>query len=252
MSWLGRVLRRIADDIGEGRHREAYAVFLLGVVLVVLGLADAASIRVLVSAVLLAVTFLVFQTTRTAGDRPPGLDSVLQSRDDFGAFSQLLPGVRDLRVYGPTAVNVLVNAADIRRFVLDQGGRVQMIVQNGGAEELRRTAEQLDNTLDLASTWRSSLNTLERMSQAAGFEYRVLPFNPGFSLVVVNADSPRGYVIFESHGFQDSNIADRMHLVIRRDESKRWFDYWVGRFEAMWAAARPPMPASEGQTDAAR
>src|SRR5262249_43118093 len=111
MTWLGRILRRVARDIGEGRHREAYAVFLVGLVLVVLGLVDVAGLRVLVSAVLLAVTFLVFQTTRTAGDRPPGLDSVLQSRQDFGVFSQLLPGVRDLRVYGPTAVNILVNAA---------------------------------------------------------------------------------------------------------------------------------------------
>ena len=246
MSWLGRGLRRIADDTGAGRHREAYAVFLLGVVLVVLGLVEVASIRVLVSAVLLAVTFLVFQTTRTAGDRPPSLDSVLQSRQDFGVFSQLLPGVRDLRVYGPTAVNVLVNAADIRRFVLDHGGRVRVIVQDGGVEELRRTAKQLDDTLDLASTLHSSLNTLERMRQVAGFDYRVLPFNPGFSLVVVNADSANGYVIFESHGFQDSNIADRMHLVIRRTESERWFDYWVGRFEAMWAAADHPLPASGG------
>src|SRR6266545_8107254 len=127
-------------DIREDRHREAYALFLVGVVLVVLGLFEVASVRVLLSAVLLAATFQVFQTTRVAGDRPPGLEAVLRGREAFGAFSQMLPGVRDLRVYGPTAVNVLVNAADIRKFVLERGGRVRVIVQASEAEALRHTA----------------------------------------------------------------------------------------------------------------
>jgi hypothetical protein len=76
--------------------------------------------------------------------------------------------------------------------------------------------------------------------------------NPGFSLVIVNADDPGGYVIFESHGFKDDNIADRMHIVIHRADSPRWFTYWVTRFEAMWNNAEPPsagtLSAADGGT----
>jgi hypothetical protein len=58
--------------------------------------------------------------------------------------------------------------------------------------------------------------------------------------VITNADDRDGCVIFESHGFKDENIADRMHIVIRRADSPRWFTYWVTRFEAMWNAAQNP------------
>jgi len=47
-----------------------------------------------------------------------------------------------------------------------------------------------------------------------------------------------------SHGFKDENIAERMHIVIRRHESPRWFSYWVARFDAMWQTAKPPEPAA--------
>lgn len=65
------------------------------------------------------------------------------------------------------------------------------------------------------------------------------------SLIIVNAADLDGYVIFESHGFKDENIADRMHIVIRRRESPRWFSYWVARFDAMWETAKPGTAASD-------
>jgi hypothetical protein len=155
--------------------------------------------------------------------------------------------VRDLRIYGPTAVNVLVSAGDIRRFVLNTGGTVRVIIQDDKPEVIVQTAIQLDDNLDLARTLQGSIATLEKLTADTGFSYRKLSFNPGFSLVIVNATSQNGYVIFESHGFKDENIADRMHIVIRRQESPHWFVYWVSRFEAMWNDAHyaPPNDLSQ-------
>jgi hypothetical protein len=230
--------RRTLDDIQHGRHREAYALFLIGVVLAVLGLAGVADIPVLLSTILLALSFLVFHTAVDASDQRPALDQVLCDRQSFGAFSQLLPGVRDLRIYGPTAVNVLVNAADIRRFVLQCGGTVRVIVHDDDSALLEKTALQLDDNMELESTLHNSLATLGRLATVPGFSYRKLPVNPGFSLVIVNPDDARGYVIFESQGFKDENIADRMHITIKRHESPHWFAYWVARFDAMWETAQ--------------
>jgi hypothetical protein len=240
MASLTDTSRRAVEDLRHGRHREAYALFLVGMTLVVLGLAGAADTPVLLSAILLALSFLVFHTAAEASDRQPPLDHVLRSRQDFGAFSKLLPGTQDLRIYGPTAVNVLVNSADIKRFVLGPGGTVRVIVQDDAPGALALTAIQLDDNLDLSRTLQSSLATLDKLSASPGFSYRKLPANPGFSLVIVNAARPAGYMIFESHGFKDENIADRMHIVIRRQESPHWFAYWVARFEAMWETATPP------------
>jgi hypothetical protein len=242
MAKLRDLSMRMLADVRHGRHREAYALFLIGVTLAVLGLVGVATVSVLLSAILLALSFLVFHTAAEASDRRPALDQVLRSRQDFGAFSKLLPGVRDLRIYGPTAVNVLVNSADIRRFVLEPGGTVQVIVQDGEPAGLEQAAMQLDDNLDLPVTLQNSLAILTKLAALSGFSYRKLPVSPGFSLVIVNPADTGGYVIFESHGFKDENIADRMHIVITRYESPRWFDYWVGRFDAMWAAAKPAEP----------
>lgn len=239
MANLKDAARQALEDVRHGRHREAYALFLVGVTLVVLGLAGVADVPVLLSATLLALSFLVFHTAAEASDRRPPLDQVLRSRQDFGAFSKLLPGTRDLRIYGPTAVNVLVNSADIKRFVLGLGGTVRVIVQDDDPAALAQTAIQLDDNLDLRRALHSSLAILDKLSSSPGFSYRKLPVNPGFSLIIVNATSPGGYVIFESHGFKDDNIADRMHIMIRRQESPYWFAYWVARFEAMWEIATP-------------
>jgi hypothetical protein len=136
-------------------------------------------------------------------------------------------------------LHVLVNSADIKRFVLAPGGTVKVLVQDDAPAAIAQSAIQLDDNLDLGHTLRSSLATLRKLAAEPRFSYRKLPVNPGFSLTIVNAVDPEGYVIFESHGFKDENIADRMHIVIRRRESPRWFSYWVARFDAMWEAAIP-------------
>jgi hypothetical protein len=240
MATLKDLSRRTVEDLRNGRHREAYALFLIGAVLAALGLLGVADVTVLLSAILLALSFLVFHTAAEATGQRPDLDEVLRSREDYGPFSKLLLGTRDLRVYGPTAVNVLVNSADIRRFVLNTGGTVKVIVQDAGQAALAMAAAQLDDNFDLESTLNNSVAILDRLAGEPGFAYRRLDAITGFSLVVVNAADSDGYVIFESHGFKDDNITDRMHILIRKRESPRWFLYWLTRFDAMWEAATPP------------
>ena len=229
--------RRALTDVRTGRHLEAYSLFFIGVVLTVLGLAGIIGTKILLSAIVLALSFLIFHTELDAPRKEPSLDMVLLTRESFGNFSKLLPGVRDLRIYGPTAVNVLVSSGDIRRFILDPGGSVRLIVQDPSSELVQQTATQLDDNIDFESTLRSSVATLNRMAANPGFHFRMLQANPGYSLVIVNAARPDGYIIFESHGFKDENISDRMHIVIRRQDSQHWFAYWIARFEAMWEAS---------------
>jgi hypothetical protein len=239
------VARRSLADIREGHHREAYTLFLVGLLLVALGLAGVIKDQVLLSAILLALTFLVFHMSIDKPSGRPSLDDVLETRESFGPFSKLLPGVRDLRIYGPTAVNILVSSGDIRRFILNTGGAVRVIIQDDRPEAVAQTAVQLDDNLDLERTLHGSIAVLDRLAREPRFEYRRLSFNPGFSLVVVNAESPKGYVVFESHGFMDENIADRMHIVIKKQESPHWFGYWLSRFEAMWDNAQVPFVGDE-------
>ena len=123
-------LTRVMADIRQGRHWEAYALFLIGLVIVALGLSDVVSDKVVQSVTLLALSFLVFHTSIQTSKEISDLDAVLRGREEFAPFSKVLMGAKTLDIYGPTAVNVLVNAGDIRRFILDAGGSVRVIVQD--------------------------------------------------------------------------------------------------------------------------
>ena len=83
---------RTLQDIRRGRHREAYALFVVGLVLVVLGLVGVVNGKILLSAILLALTFLVFHTSMETSHQKLSLGEILQTRDSFGPFSKILPG----------------------------------------------------------------------------------------------------------------------------------------------------------------
>ncbi|MCQ9181276.1 hypothetical protein KMT30_19950 [Streptomyces sp. IBSBF 2953] len=244
--WLPARLRSGIDDIRRGRRLDTYATFLIGLAVTGLGLSGVVDATVVGSTVLAGVSFLVLHTV----PQQPlhDTESVLRDRSDYRTVAELLRHARDLRVYGPTALHVLVNSAEIRREILDRGGSCRVVVQAPDPGQLRMTALQLDSSMDLEVTLRQSLSVLRRLADRPGFAHRLLPFNPGFSLLVVNADAPDGYVIVETHGFQDDSIADRMHIQIAKAESSRWFGYWTARFEALWEAAAEDPGAAHGPT----
>src|SRR6266540_4266187 len=96
----------------------------------------------------------------------------------------------------------------------------------------RESFGSFDDLLDGAS-----LATLSKLASSGGVDVRLLPLNPGFSMVVVDPRGRAGRLIVEFHGFRDENIAERMHVMIQRSQSLHWFEYWTGRFEAIWEAA---------------
>ncbi|WP_133914053.1 hypothetical protein [Streptomyces sp. NBC_00582] len=250
MTGIPRRLRRrtaaLVADVRQQRNVEAYTAFLVGLVVSALSLADAVALHFQVATLLMGVNFLIFSAGRARTAEGPALDRVLRRRDAFQPFGALLPGVEDLRIYGPTAAHVLLNNADIRKLVLARGGSVRCVVLAEDAAAVSGAALQLDDSVDLASTLAHSAEILRRLArEQPGFEFRRLAVNPGFSLLVVDAHRRDGYAIVELHGFQDDNIADRMHLRISRAESPDWFDYWVERYEAIWKVARPEPPDGE-------
>jgi hypothetical protein len=129
VSWRD-VPAQVLADLRNGRHREAYTIFVIGLILTLLGLLGVVSEAVLLSGILIAVTFLVFQTTVQLDDVAGVLGRVLKRRDALEVFSAILPEGGELWVYGPTAVNVLANASDIKTKILSKGGRVRVVVQD--------------------------------------------------------------------------------------------------------------------------
>lgn len=252
MNTLRRGIGRVVDDVRHGRHIEAYAFFLLGLALVGLGLSDRVGTRGMAQFTVGALALLVFRTAVPPARPPATPDEVLRRREDLGPLRRLIDGARDLRVYGPTAINVLAGADDLRRLILERGGTVRIVLLDPDPRAVADAAAQLDDNLDLAAALQSSLCALRRLEGIEGFDCRRLPFNPGFSLLVVDGDSVDGTLVVEFHGFGDGTINERMHVVLDRRSSPHWYEYWLRRFDAVWEASLPGSgaPASDGEPPA--
>jgi hypothetical protein len=80
------------------------------------------------------------------------------------------------------------------------------------------------------STWNTS----------GSFGYKVLDYNPGFSLVAIDPTARNGHIIVEFHGFHNEATSTRMHIELSRQQSEKWYAYWTDQFEGIWDAASAP------------
>jgi hypothetical protein len=245
-TWRAR-RRKILDWLADDDHGlpalEAYAIATLAFGAIVLGIVTDLPPDLYNAATLACLGFLVLSTVRQrAAGQAFSIADVLRGRDSYEGFARLLDGASELCFYAPSGVNVLPqHLPDVRRWA-DAGGRARIVVHDPEAVGAGGVRTQLDDNTDFLQDLQRSLTALARHAVPGRLDYRLLPLNPGFSMVVVNPGQRSGRVILELHGFRDPKIGDRMHLVIRRTESVHWFEYWAGRFEAIWAAAREPGP----------
>lgn len=175
----------------------------------------------------------------------PDLDEVLRDRKKYQPYDEFLTGVKTLWIYGPSAVIITgANEPRIRDLVLANGGTLRVIYQDPMEKDYIQDTlqKQLDlfGRTDIETDIQRTRNTLGRLKDryADQVEHRALAYSPGFSLTVVNHDSLDALVIVEFFGYNIETRDERMHIVIRRRESERWFTYWKGQYEAMWQDAK--------------
>lgn len=237
-----RFFKRIFSDIVSGKNIESYVVSFVAVALALIGVIDdIVPDSVKFAAILAALALLLFKSTAPE-DKTVDLDSVLRDRQSFTPFHEFIEGAKVLWIYGPSAVNVLRHADEIKRTVLDRGGSVRVLLQDPEATDgLNILINQLDKIHDLRDDIKTSLRTLEAISQwrtAGTVEYGVLPYSPGFSLIIVDPDGRDGRLVIEFYGYENDMISQRMHIPIRREQSQYWFEYWDQQYRLMWNSAR--------------
>jgi hypothetical protein len=250
------VSRRIIADLKARENIETYA---LTVVLFVFALLSIFSdvLGDLRWAVLLSGVGLIIYRLTVSAEPPPSPVDILHDRSVYDAtpLSVVLEKARDVRIFAPSAVNLLsAQTCEILRTTVlaREGGRVRVVVLDPDeTAAVRLAARQLDDSLDypvqgLPAALNSTMERLRHMArwEAAGrLTARLLPYNPGFSLVLIDSERPRGRVIVEVHGFHNPSTSSRMHLELTRGRNERWYTYWVEQFDHIWEAARPLTPA---------
>ncbi len=180
-----RALRRIANDLRNARHLEAYSLSIVAIGLMVYRLIGDPKPEATDTVILACLALLVFSTTRDrSDDREPSLDTILQNREAFGAFNELLEGATELWMYAPTGVNILLrHSGDLKSWIA-KGGRTRIVVQDPSSPMVEAVRAQLDVITDFDSTLNAALATLSKNALPGRMEFRLLPFNPGFSLVI--------------------------------------------------------------------
>ncbi|WP_143220860.1 hypothetical protein [Actinomadura sp. CNU-125] len=245
-------LRRVARDVRWLRQLDAYAISALALVLAVLTvIGDVVSENVRWAVALAALAALVYRSTlpgpsRSAAETLLGDRNSLTDLDVAGRLRR----ARTVWLYAPSGVNFLTpeRCDALRTGVLARpDGKVRIVVLDPEEEAAVAMATwQLDDSRFFPLQYlRPSLTTvLDRLRAmrswrvAGAFRYRLLAYNPGFSLLVIDPEAGDGLVIAEMHGFGGESTTSRMHVRITRDESERWFAFWVDQYKALWRAAR--------------
>lgn len=239
MNTIVRFVRRVINDITNLRNVDAYVVGFIGVALIFLDVLGTVELDAYLSVMTAALVVLLLRTT-TPQKKEVDLDNVLLDRQSYTPLRDFVQGAHVVWVYGPSAVNVLRESATFKREVLDRGGELRVLLQDPAENSsMAILRQQLDPNNNLDHDIQGSLFTLAKMLEWGKVDYRLLPYNPGFSLLVIDPDGKDGRLVVEFFGYHNNLIDDRMHILIERRTSQYWFEYWAKQYEIMWDAARP-------------
>lgn len=236
-----RTLRRVGRDLLHFRNVEAYVVSAVGIALLIVDVLGDVPSNVQLTVIVAALVVLVFRTTAPPA-RHADLNDSLRNRTQFGPFRDFIRGARTLWIYAPSAINLLRDPAAITEELLDRDRELIVLLQDPHETAVVRNLQrQLDiAAVDLANDIGTSCDILRRLKArraSCPIDYGFVPYSPGFSLTIVDAERASGRLIVEFFGYQNEFIGNRMHVEITRQQSEYWFEYWVEQYRAMLAAA---------------
>jgi hypothetical protein len=252
MQSIRRGWRRIVEDFRARRNLDVYVVTFFAVLFAVITLVDDVVPENAKTAVIMAALGLLVFNISTDQKTATNLDDFLDDRTQFKPFKEYIAQAQTLWIYAPSGANLLngETAEVIRRTVLAHPqGELRAIIQNPEkTDAVEILSEQLDKSLDFqvqsigAEIQRTigQLQLIRSWPKTGRFEYRLLDYGPGFSLIVIDGHKRSGMVIVEFHGFHNESTNARMHLILTLENSERWFLYWASQFEYMWKAAQEP------------
>jgi hypothetical protein len=258
--------RRIGRDLKNRRYIDAYSIAFVTLVLAILSLVpEIVPDEVRWAALLAGIGILVLRIT-IPDSSAATVDELLNDRFAFDTNPVVdrLKNAAEIWVFAPSAVNLLSahNCELLRTGILNRpDGIVRIVVLDPGNEAVVQLAtRQLDDSLDypiqdfsvaLQTTMRL-LSVMASWQVNGSFEYRLLDYNPGFSLVAIDPTARHGLIIVEFHGFHNEATSSRMHIEISRAQSDHWYAYWIEQFNRIWeaAAASPTNPLTASQLTA--
>jgi hypothetical protein len=246
--------RRVARDLRDRRFIDVYSVAIVAFVLALVSLIGYGSSQLRWSVVLAALGLLVLRISVPETAPDASLDDLLRDRFAFDGvpLADRFKDAREVWIFAPSGVNLLSshNCELLRTGPLSRsGGVVRVVVLDPSRKAaIDLAAGQLDDALtyptqQFPAALEATIGKLKAMASwtvPGSFQYRLLAYNPGFSLMAIDPSTRGGRLIVEFHAFHNEATSSRMHVEITRKQSDRWYAYWGDQFERIWAAATPP------------
>lgn len=246
-----KFFRQVLNDLKQRRFVAEYSASLAIVVVLALELfSDLLSEQIVLNIMLAVLLVLLLDiTTRNRGEQ--GLDAYLHTRDELGPFRERLKNARRVWIFAASAANILggENLDAIRTHIMARkDGELRVVVLDPGSKAVSDAKRQIDDHItyqiqelreELRTTLTSRFDRIRSWKLPGKFEARVLDFNPGISMVIIDAFRSSGQAVVEIYGFGQESTNNRMSVEIKADESAVWFDYWTDQYERMWEIAKP-------------
>lgn len=248
-----RFFQRIMTDIKNRRNIEVYVLSFAAFAVALISVFADGVLNILgdnvVNSIILATLGILVLNISSPKVEHSSLDDYLDDRSNLGSFEARIKGAHKLYIYAPSAANILHgdNAEAIRNEILTrQDGELRVIIQNPEkpaavdilVDQLDRSVEfQVQNLPEEIQRTLRQFQLIRSWNTPGESELKLLDYGPGFSMVMIDPDRNSGQAIIEVHGFQNESTRSRMHVIINKRDSERWFTYWYSQFENMWGRA---------------
>ncbi len=229
-------IKRVFRDVKARVNLEAYIVALIASGLLVIDIIGDVDDSLKLTVIVAALLVLVLRSTAPSTTTTANLDTVLRDRSAQGPLREFIGTGKTLYAYGPSAINVLAKIGEVRNQLIEKNGMCRIIIQHPDITPDFGALKHHPDFATIETDIQSSLTKLRRfkVDWYGHLEYRLTEYTSGFSMLIVDPDKKDGRMVIEFFGYQNEDIHQRMHIVIHRSESEKWFEYWLGQFNLMW------------------
>ncbi len=165
----------------------------------------------------------------------------LQDRSQLIRMEELAANATEIWAAGITLVSILHPYYHFYLRKLRDGCNLRFMVLDPGSGAAKIRDKQLPATTiteDIRTTLVVLGNLRSQKELKGKCEVRLSPSYLPFSLVIVDGTKDKGRMIVELLTYK-TDLGQRPHLILRKQENYRWFDFFNGQFEGLWKDSTP-------------
>jgi hypothetical protein len=249
-----KALERIWNDVRRGENIDLYltvvAAFGLGL-LNLLGVAPQTLVTPITMAVLglLAITSLgnrhhIEEQLRQFATLSP---SLLRGRSELPSFHKRGQSATEIVIVGVSAITATTPHLDFFEQKMKDGCKLRFLLldhESQASHLFNLISKVPDVQADIEQTLKS-LELLIRMEQTCEgkCEVRLSQVFLAFGLAAFDPDKDTGLMNVEMYAYRRT-LGERPHFILTRARDSKWFDFYRGQYEQLWADSKPWKPTA--------